>query len=127
VAALKTLSIGKVALGTPYGDDLTGLCRSFLESEGFEVLNTIGLDNVNELRSSSVELAYQLARDVDSREADGVFISCTDFPTFEVIDILEADLGKPVVTANAASFWHSIRVLGIQSRFHGHGMLLDSH
>jgi maleate isomerase len=42
-----------------------------------------------------------------------VFVSCTNYRTFEVIERLEADLGKPVVTSNQATLWDALRTLGV--------------
>ncbi|MEM2552944.1 MAG: hypothetical protein QXE02_05435, partial [Sulfolobales archaeon] len=56
--------------------------------------------------------------------AEGLFISCTNLRTFEVIEPLEKDLGIPVVTSNQASLWASLRGLGIRERIDGLGRLL---
>jgi maleate isomerase len=96
--ALRTLGIKKVALGTPYNEDIT----------------TVGKDC----------LAYELGRKVDTDDAECVFISCTQFPTIDVISELEADIGKPVVTANVASFWHALQILSIKASITGYGVLL---
>ena len=54
-----------------------------------------------------------MAREIDRPEADGIFISCTNFRTIEIIEQLEADTGKPVVTSNQASMWIALKVLGV--------------
>jgi maleate cis-trans isomerase len=125
MAALKALNARKVALGTPYSDEVTRLGQAFLESKGFEVVNTIGLDNVIEIGDAPFSLAYQLSRKLDSPEVDCLVISCTKFPTLEIISFLETDLGKPVISSNVASFWHALQILGIKSRFSGYGCLIE--
>lgn len=55
----------------------------------------------------------------------GVFISCTAFKTIGVIATLEQDLGKPVVSANQASFWDCLRTAGLADRITGYGRLFD--
>jgi len=125
VAALRAFNARKVALGTPYDDEITGLGKAFLESEGFEVVNAIGLDIVPQLADAPVGLAYQLGRKVDTPRADCVFISCTHFATIDVIGMLESDLGKPVISANQASFWHALQILGVKARLSRYGSLFE--
>jgi len=57
--------------------------------------------------------AYRLARRADGPGADGVFIACTALPTLPVIEHLEEDLGKPVITANQATMWEALRLSGV--------------
>ena len=59
------------------------------------------------------EVPYRMAREIDRPDADGIFISCTNFRTIEIIEQLEADTGKPVVTSNQASMWIALKALGV--------------
>jgi len=49
----------------------------------------------------------QVVESVDE-EVDAVFISCTNYRTFGIIEQLEADLGVPVVTSNQATLWDAL-------------------
>jgi maleate isomerase len=124
VQALRSLEIRKVALGTPYDDRLTEIEKTFLESEGFEVVRAIGLNNIEEINNVPSNLAYQLARQVDHPEAEAICIACTDFPTMDVLEVMEQDRGKPVISVNIASFWYSLKILGIKAAISGHGRLI---
>jgi maleate cis-trans isomerase len=53
-----------------------------------------------------------------------VLISGTGLPTAGIIDRLERDLGKPVVTSQAATLWHALRTVGIGQGVRGYGRLL---
>ena len=44
-------------------------------------------------------------------EADGIFLSCTNTTQIDVIALLEAELGKPVVNSNQATIWASLKRL----------------
>jgi maleate isomerase len=57
--------------------------------------------------------AYRLGRSADVPDADAVFIACTALPTLDVLAPLEADLGKPVVSANQATMWGALRLAGV--------------
>ena len=57
-------------------------------------------------------------------KADAVFIAGTGFRCVGVLDMLEQDLGRPVISANQASLWHCLRSIGIRSEIAGYGNLL---
>ena len=57
--------------------------------------------------------AYRLACRADGPGADGVFIACTALPTLPIIEHLEEDLAKPVITANQATMWAALRLSGV--------------
>ena len=72
----------------------------------------------------TAERAYRLARSVDGAEAEAVFLSGTGMPTLPVLEALEQDLGKPVVSSASAMMWHALRLVGVAVPIAGHGRLL---
>ena len=54
------------------------------------------LQGVTNIYDETAERAYRLARGVDRPEAEAVFLTGTGMPTLPVLEMLEADLGKPV-------------------------------
>ena len=58
------------------------------------------------------ELA-RLGLETDTPDAEGLVISCTNLVTLEALPELERRLGKPVVSANQATVWHSCSLAGI--------------
>jgi len=44
-------------------------------------------------------------------------------PTIEP-ELYRRDLGKPVVTSQAATLWHALRVVGVSDPVRGYGRLL---
>jgi maleate isomerase len=59
-------------------------------------------------------------------DADAVFIRCTALSTVGAIEALEADLGKPVVSAIQATFWDALRLAGVADDCPGFGSLFRS-
>ncbi|MFQ5774960.1 MAG: aspartate/glutamate racemase family protein [Kiloniellaceae bacterium] len=125
VRALRLIGVRRIALATPYSDEVTALEARFLEDHGFEVTRRAagGIVEVADIQECEPHAAYDSARAVDNDRAEAVFISCTGLRTLEIIERLEADLGKPVVTSNQATFAESLRILGVREVRPGFGSL----
>ena len=126
VDAIKALGGGRVAVATPYTDDLNDLERSFLEANGVEVVAIKGMGLVRNLDIGRTEgsAIKALVRAI-AKGANVVFISCTNLPTIGLIEGIESELGIPVVTSNQASMWATLRGSGV-TRIEGYGVLLRS-
>ena len=74
----------------------------------------------------TAERAYTVGRQADCPGAEAVFLSGTGMPTLAMLQTLEDDPGKPVLSAASAMMWHALRVAGVDSRQHGYGRLLDA-
>jgi maleate isomerase len=124
VAALERLGVQRVALGAPYSPETTEAGRAHLETHGFTVVKSDNLKGVANIYDETAERAYGLARMVDVPEAEGVFLSGTGMPTLAVLDMLETDLGKPVISSASAMMWHALRSCGVGLPIPGYGRLL---
>jgi maleate cis-trans isomerase len=71
------------------------------------------------------EPLYQQVRAACPREADGVLIAGTGFRCVGILDALERDLQRPVVSANQASLWHCLRLAGVRTPVGGYGNLFS--
>lgn len=128
VKALAHLEARRVAFGTPYGEDATLQCKANLEAHGFEVTSFGRLEGVVNIYDETSERAAQLARRIDTPDADAVFLSGVGMPTVDVLERLEQELGKPVISSAAAMMWNALRVAGVGARVDGFGGLLaDGH
>jgi maleate isomerase len=127
--ALTTLKLRKISVGTPYAKELNDAELRFLVENGFEVTKIRGLGYTKgaPLHAESPETTVKLARAVDSPDAEGIFLSCTDLKTMTVIQRIEKELGKPVVTSNAASLWRSLKAMERNGGLNGYGTLLAKH
>lgn len=68
-----------------------------------------------------------LYRQVSTRcpaEADGVLMVGTGLRAVGIIDALERDLGRPVLSANQASLWNCLALSGVTAAVEGYGRLL---
>ena len=125
VEALGALNVRRLVLATPYPDEVNALEEAFLCSRGYDVLamRGLGIQDAFDIGLSDDACAYRLARELVEPEADGIFISCTNFPTLRIIEDLEADTGLPVVTSNQATAWACLRRLGVPGKRNDLGRL----
>ncbi len=112
LAALTRLGVRRVATATPYDAHLTVRLTSFLEEADIDVVSTVHLGLSREIQAVPYEETLRLVRDADSQDAEAVFVSCTNLATYDVIAPLEAELGKPVITANQVTMWALLEAMG---------------
>jgi maleate cis-trans isomerase len=124
VRALERLDLRKLALGAPYSRETTMEGKAHLEANGFAVVRYANLEGVVNIYDLTAKHAYRLGRSVDSAEADAVFLSGTGMPTLPVLQALEEDLGKPVISSASAMMWHALRLAGVAAPIAGYGRLL---
>jgi maleate isomerase len=122
--ALERLNVRRLALGTPYAAETTLQGKAHLAAHGLEVVNFANLQCVTNIYDETAERAYGLARLVDKADADAVFLSGTGMPTLQVLELLEQDLGKPVISSASAMMWHALRLAGVRQPIPGYGHLL---
>lgn len=126
MTAFRQLGLKKIAMATPYPFAVNEIEKRFFEDNGFKVLTCDGLDLVdnNIIVHLTPNVLYRLAKAVDVPEADGIFVSCTGLDALDIIEPLEQDLGKPVVTSNQASFWLAFKMARIGDPVDGYGRLM---
>lgn len=124
--AMRFMGFKKIVITGPYIDELNERFRVFYEDSGFEVLNVngLGIEDLYEMGSTKPSQAYQAAMKAVVPDADGIFITCTNFRCSDVIEQIEQDAGIPVVTSNQATAWHLMKLLGIDEPVEGYGQLL---
>ena len=122
--ALECLNVRKLALGAPYSRETTLQGKAHLETHGLHVVNLDNLKGVTNIYDETAERAYRLARMVDTAEAEAVFLTGTGMPTLPVLEALEQDLGKPVISSASAMMWHALRLAGVRQPIPGYGRLL---
>ena len=127
VKALKDLELERIAVATPYTDVLNRLEQVFLEAHGFEVtaMKGLGLIRNLDIGATEAETITDLVRSIVDR-TDGIFISCTNLPTVNILEPLERELKMPVVSSNQASIWAALQELHIGG-IEGFGSLLGGH
>jgi maleate isomerase len=124
--AMKFMGFKKIVIAGPYIDEINEQFRKFYEASGFQVLKVtgLGIEDLYEIGATKPSQAYQISMQAVVPEVDGIFITCTNFRCSDVIEEIEKDSGKPVVTSNQATAWHLMKLLRINDPIEGYGQLL---
>jgi maleate isomerase len=121
--ALRTLRATKVATAAPYLADVNQRLTEFLEGNGFSVVSSNPLGLARDHNLNPADNIRRAAEETDRPEAEAVLIACTGQKTAGFISDLEEQLGKPVVTANQATMWYALRMVGVDPKLPGLGIL----
>lgn len=123
IRALQAIEAEAVAVATPYIDEINERLVVFLESNGFTVINLEGMRLGSGIGEVPLGRIYRFARRADREGADALFIACTNFRTVGILEELEEDLGKPVLSANQVTMWDALRIAGVWGKVSGAGSL----
>lgn len=129
VEALRSFGARRISVATPYPEWNNQRLRTYLEAQGFDVLNLeaeptaarAGNQGINDQDPAViVDFASRACRP----DADALLCSCTAWRSLEAVEEIERRTGKPVVTSNQASIWMTLRRLGHVEPIAGFGRLL---
>lgn len=103
--ALRHLELTRLSVLTPYDEILTGKLHDFLDEAGCRVVRSDHLGLGGGIWKVGYRTIAERILAADDPDAQAVFVSCTNLPTYDVIEPLEQALGKPVLTANQLTMW----------------------
>jgi maleate isomerase len=126
--AFETLGARRIVLLTPYSARTTEEEADFLHKAGYQVVHARGfaLNGSDEYCATPPQFWRDRAIEAARPDADAYLISCANISAFSVIDEIEQQLGRPVVTSNQVVIWEALSLLGISDRRNCFGRLFDT-
>lgn len=123
--AYQALGLKKTVVMTPYPEETNEAEKKFLEDNGLEVtsITGIGFNRDGDFGHPSKRHLYRNAMKLKTEGAEVFFLSCMGLATMELVQMLEEDLGMPVITSHQASLWACLRHAGIKDKLPGLGKL----
>ena len=85
---------------------------------------TITPDTLKAMEGEITRAASLIMPDL-SVDVDTIFISCTNLRALSILEELENELDKSVISSNAALGWHCLRLAQINARLPQYGRLLE--
>lgn len=128
-AALKELGAKRVGLVTPFDDAANEHVRASFESNGFTVaaIHGIPAPSFDAIGKTDPTLIRRACREAALPEVEAIVQVGTGLPLLHLVHELEQELDRPVVSGNAALYWHALRETGIRDTRSGFGRLLSAH
>lgn len=126
-AALRGLNARRIAVLTPYIDEVNYPLHQGLQLAGHEVasfgsFNVLEDAEIPRIPAAAIEAAALAL--LAGQRVDALFLACTNLRTLGLLDALEKRLGLPVISSNQALFWHALQLAGCVHRPQGFGSLL---
>jgi Arylmalonate decarboxylase len=129
IAALRTFSVKRVLLMTPFDQPLNKLIRDFLAEARIEAVSASSTfrhpTEARKLTSSDVEsmTKKELAA---NQGVDAVYFQGAVLDPVEILEKMETELEIPIVASNPAMLWFILSKLGLRYQIRGYGKLLSS-
>ena len=106
LAELRRIGARKIAVFTPYIEELTNGIAASLNEAGFQVVQAVGMGiraNLEIARVTPGEIVSFVESNIGDCAPDCVFLSCTNWQAMDAIETLRKKLGKPVLSSNQAA------------------------
>jgi len=127
IEALNKYGAKKLALATPFPDNVNALVKDYLEKSGFEVLSVrgSGVDYLN-LTRTPLQVSWNLGKRVfkEAKNADALYFPGAPQPCVDIIEPLEKELGTFVISSLQCSLWKALQIIKYKAPVKGYGRLL---
>lgn len=131
VHSLKKLGVRRCFMLTPYPDNICLEEVTFLKGHGIEVVGWTSfrcMKTEQTLAISTEQVAAKLREHRSAiSSADGIFISCTNLLTMDVLPVIENEFGVPAVSSNQAMLFAALATLRVDARNVPAGRLFQLH
>ena len=124
----RALGLKRVVMASPFPEDQDERLVKFLAHDGIEVVafRGLGCPNANVIWELAPETGYDLSMALlrEHPEVDGVYMPCNKWRTVSVIERIEKDSGKAVITNTQAWTWDALRGMSMHQSIENFGRLL---
>ncbi len=128
VHACQALNMRRVVMASPFPEEQDARLSRFLAHDQIEVVahRCLGYNNSKVIWELSPETGYEVVASLlqENPGVDGVYMPCNKWRITSVIERIEKDFGKPVVTNTQAWVLEALRGMGIAQSIPGFGRLL---
>jgi len=126
--ALRALKVSRVAMATPYSDEVIGRAKRYYETKyGIATVaaQSLGASDAYAIGKMDAGLVEQAFLRLDKPEVEALMVPGGNFPTMDFIAGWERQLGKPVITTNQATLWAVLQAMKLKMPLAGKGRLLE--
>jgi maleate cis-trans isomerase len=126
--AMKALKVSKIAMATPYSEEVIGRARRYFQTKyGVETVawESLGATDAYTIGKMDAGMAEAAFRRIDRPDVEALVVPGGNFPTLDRIAGWERQFGKPVITTNQAALWGVMQAMKIETPLPGKGRLLE--
>ncbi|MER5391920.1 aspartate/glutamate racemase family protein [Saccharopolyspora sp. NPDC002686] len=111
---LRRHDLGRIALLTPYTDDVNDSVAAVYDAHGIEVTSSVGwsLSDNEAFAGVAPDELLEPSRKLLREKPDALVYLCTNLYGAPVVAPLEAEFGIPVLDSVAVTLWHSLVLAG---------------
>ena len=125
--ALKIKNINKISIVTPYIKSVNDDVVNFFKNNNFEVTSSTYFDIQSDVDIGRVdqEQLFKILSNINHKDAEALFVSCTSLPVLNIIERLEKKLKMTVLSSNQALNWETLESLNRNNSIKGYGSLFS--
>jgi maleate isomerase len=129
VDALQALDAHRIALFDPpwFDAQLVALGRAYYQDAGFDVLDATACELPSDQTAITPDGLHRWIVEHTPADADAIVVGGNGFRAVGTIEALEADLRRPVLTANQVLLWGALRAADARPRIDHYGRIFDLH
>ena len=127
-AAARALGTPKIALVSPYSDEVIGRAKRYYEEHcGLDVVAMEGFGATDAYAIGALDDSHAVDAfsRIDGPEIEALVVPGGNFPTMKHIAAWEERYGKPVITTNQVVIWSVMTAMGVTTPIDGYGRLLS--
>ena len=125
--ALKEKNINKISIVTPYTKSVNDDVVNFFKNNNLEVTSNIYFDIESDVDIGKVDQdkLFEILSEIDHKNAEALFVSCTSLPVLNIIEKLEKKLNMIVLSSNQALIWETLETINRNNSIKGYGSLFS--
>jgi maleate isomerase len=128
IKGMKKLGIKNLSIFTPYTSEINDSVADFFNKENFKINDMNYFDIASDLDIGKVDSnhLFSVLKKIDLSKSDALFVSCTALPVLSLINDLEKELNKPVISSNQALIWDCLELINSNNNIEGFGRLFNN-
>ena len=128
IKGMKKLGIKNLSIFTPYTSEINDSVADFFNKENFKINDMNYFDIASDLDIGKVDSnhLFSVLKKIDLSKSDALFVSCTALPVLPLINDLEKELNKPVISSNQALIWDCLELINSNNNIEGFGRLFKN-
>ena len=125
--ALKKKNINKISIVTPYIKSVNNDVVKFFKNNNFDVTSNTYFDIKSDVDIGRVDQnqLFEILSNIDHKNAEALFVSCTSLPVLDIIEKLEKKLNMTVLSSNQALIWETLESINKNNSIKGYGSLFS--